>query len=223
MSTMQRQTIDPYENFAGLCAVLVGIGGFLYAVAFIILVIGGRSPELGVLLSSLFLMLIGLLSIAVLVAIYNRVRETDATFALLALLLGVAGAVGSAVHGGYDLANAINPPASVPADLPSQIDPRGLLTFAVSGIALFIIAGLIWKGKQFPIGLAYLGGVSPILLIVLYLGRLIVLAPTNPVVLVPALLNGFLINPAWYIWLGVALWVTRGHEETRIADVRQLT
>jgi hypothetical protein len=64
MSTIQRQTTDVYENFAGLCAVLVGIGGFLYAVAFIILVIGERAPELGVLLSSLFLMLIGLLRCA---------------------------------------------------------------------------------------------------------------------------------------------------------------
>jgi hypothetical protein len=222
MSTVQKQTPVAYENFAGLCAILVGIGGFLYAVAFIILVIGGRAPVLGVLLSSLFLMLIGLFSTAVLVAIYNRLREADATFALLALLLGIAGALGSSVHGGYDLANAINPPASVPADLPSQIDPRGLLTFAVSGIALFIIAWLIWKGRQFPRGLAYLGWVSAILLVILYLGRLIALNPTNLVILVPALLNGFLINPAWYIWLGVALWVTRRPEETSIADVRGL-
>jgi hypothetical protein len=39
----------------------------------------------------------------------------------------------------------------------------------------------------------------------LYLGRLIVLDPTSPVILVPALLNGFLVNPALYIWLGLAL------------------
>jgi hypothetical protein len=210
MSPIQKQT-SIYESFAGLCAVLVGIGSFLYAIAFIILVIGERAPELGMLLSSLFLTLIGLFSTAVLVAVYDRLRETDATFALLALLFGIAGALGSAVHGGYDLANAINPPALASADLPSEIDPRGLLTFAASGIALFIVAWLIWKGRQFPIGLAYLGWVSALLLIILYLGRLIALDPTNPVVLVPALLNGFLVNPAWYIWLGVALWVTRRH------------
>ena len=39
----------------------------------------------------------------------------------------------------------------------------------------------------------------------LYLGRLIVLTPTSLVIVVPALLNGFLINPALYIWLGVVL------------------
>jgi hypothetical protein len=210
MSPIQKQA-SIYESFAGLCAVLVGIGSFLYAIAFIILVIGERAPELGMLLSSLFLTLIGFFSTAALVAVYDRLRETDATFALLALLFGIAGALGSAVHGGYDLANAINPPALASADLPSEIDPRGLLTFAASGIALFIVAWLIWKGRQFPIGLAYLGLVSALLLIILYLGRLIALDPTNPVVLVPALLNGFLVNPAWYIWLGVALWVTRRH------------
>jgi hypothetical protein len=171
------------------------------------------------LLSSLCLTLIGLFSTTVLVAVYDRLRETDATFALLTLLLGIAGALGSAVHGGYDLANAINPPATVPADLPSQIDPRGLLTFAASGIALFIVAWLIWKGRQFPIGLAYLGWVSAVLLIILYLGRLIALDPTNPVVLVPALLSGFLVNPAWYIWLGVALWMRSSYKETKIKDV----
>ena len=218
MSSIQKQTTI-YESFAGLCAVLVGIGSFLYATAFIILVIGERAPELGMLLSSLCLTLIGLFSTTVLVAVYDRLRETDATFALLTLLLGIAGALGSAVHGGYDLANAINPPATVPADLPSQIDPRGLLTFAASGIALFIVAWLIWKGRQFPIGLAYLGWVSAVLLIILYLGRLIALDPTNPVVLVPALLSGFLVNPAWYIWLGVALWMRSSYKETKIKDV----
>lgn len=40
---------------------------------------------------------------------------------------------------------------------------------------------------------------------ILYLGRLIVLDPTNPVILVPALLNGFLVNPIFYLWLGLAL------------------
>ena len=203
----QNQATSRYEIFAGFCAVLIGIGGFLYAVAFIILVVAEKAPELGVLLSSLLLILVGLFTAPVLVAVYNRLRLTDATIALLALLLGVAGALGSAAHGGYDLANAINPPASVPTDLPSQIDPRGLFSFAVSGIALLIVSCLIWKGGQLPRGLAYLGLVSAALLVILYLGRLIVLDPTNLVVLVPALLNGFLINPAWYIWLGVVFWV----------------
>jgi hypothetical protein len=171
-----------FERFAGVCAVLATVLGFLYSVAFIVLQ--------NDLLSGLFLMLTGLLSLAALVAVYERLRETDAAFALFGLLLGLAGALGSAVHGGYDLANTINPPPSVP-DLPNPVDPRGLLTFGVAGIALFVVAWLIGRSGRFPRGLGYLGYVSAILLLALYLGRLIVLDPTSLVIVLPALLNGF--------------------------------
>jgi hypothetical protein len=185
-----------FERFAGACAILAGASGLLYAIAFVVLQ--------NVLLSGLFLMLGGLLTSVALLAVYERLRETDASFALLALVLGLAGSLGSAVHGGYDLANAVNPPASLP-DLPNPVDPRGLLTFGVAGIALFVVGWLIGRGGWFPKGLGYLAYVSAVLLLALYLGRLIVLDPTNPLILVPALLNGFLINPIFYLWLGLAL------------------
>jgi hypothetical protein len=57
--------------------------------------------------------------------------------------------------------------------------------------------------RRFPIVVTYLTYVSAILLVILYLGRLIVLDPTSPVILLPALLNGFLINPpstSWWVW-----------------------
>lgn len=186
-----------FERLAGVCAILVGVSGFLYAVAFVVLQ--------NALLSGLFLMSGGLLTTAVLVAVYERLRRTEATFALWALLLGMAGALGSAAHGGYGLANAINPVSPVPADLPNPVDPRGLLTFGVAGIALLVVAWLIGRGAEFPRGLGYLAYASAALLLALYLGRLILLDPTNPMILVPALLSGFLINPALYLWLGLAL------------------
>ena len=186
-----------FERFGGACAVLTAISSFLYAVAFVILQ--------SVVLSALFLTAVGLLSSAVLVAVYYRLRETDAPFALWALVLGIGGSLGSAVHGGYDLANAINPPGSSLAELPSPADPRGLLTFGVSGLALFVIGWLILRGGRFPRYVGYLAYLSALLLVVLYLGRLIVLDPRNPVILIPALLNGFVVNPALYLMLGLAL------------------
>jgi drug/metabolite transporter (DMT)-like permease len=72
----------PFETFAGVCVILSGVIGFLYAVAFVVLQ--------HILLSGLFLMLGGLLSTAVLAAVYDRLRETEASFALWALLLGIA-------------------------------------------------------------------------------------------------------------------------------------
>ncbi|MBI4493775.1 MAG: hypothetical protein HY690_13365 [Chloroflexi bacterium] len=200
-----------FERLAGLCAMLAGVAGFLYSVAFII--IARSAPDLGGLLSALFLMLGGLLSTAALVAVYQRLREIDAAFALWGLVLGLVGALGSAIHGGYDLANAINPPAAIPANLanlPSPIDPRGLLTFGVAGLALLVVSSLIVRGHQLPRSLGFLGYVLAVLFLVLYLGRLIVLDATNPMILGPALLAGFIVNPAWYLWLGVALWRNQG-------------
>lgn len=189
-----------FERFAGLCAVLAGIIGLLYSISFVIL----KNDVL----IALFLMLGGVFSTAVLVAVYNRLKETDATFALWALFLSIAGAFGATIHGGYDLANAINPTAAnvALANLPSAIDPRGLLTFGVAGLGVFIIAWLMGRSGQFPRGLSYLGYLLGILLVVLYLGRLIILDPKNPIVLVDALLSGFIVNPVWYVWLGIVLW-----------------
>jgi hypothetical protein len=186
-----------FERFAGACALLTGITSFLYALAFVILQ--------NALLSALFLMVAGLLSSPVLVAIYYRLRETNAPFALWALVLGIAGALGSAVHGGYDLANTITPSGLASTKLPNPIDPRGLLTFGVAGVALFIVGWLIIRGGRLPRGLGYLAYLSALLLVVLYLGRLIIVVPSSPVIVVPALLSGFVVNPALYILLGFAL------------------
>src|SRR5947209_7969854 len=110
---MKATTDDP---FAGWSAVLAGVAGFLYAVAFVVL----KSATL----SALLLMLGPLFSGAVLLALFERLRPVDPAWALRALALGLVGAAGGLVHGGYDLANAINPPANDPvaaAGLPSQV------------------------------------------------------------------------------------------------------
>jgi hypothetical protein len=193
-----------FEKFAGLSGILAGIFHFLYAIAFV--VISRSNPELGGLLSALFLLLAGLLSMTALTGAYQRLRQTDSAFALYAVLLTSVATLGMAVHGGYDLANLINPPATTNADLPSQIDPRGLLTFGVLGIALLVIAWLMGRGQEFPKALSNWGYVLAILLIIIYLARLIILDPANPVLLWPVLVSGFVANPGWYLWLGVALW-----------------
>ncbi|MBI3915058.1 MAG: hypothetical protein HY327_12845 [Chloroflexi bacterium] len=198
-----------FSRFAGIAAMFAGILGVVYSYAFIFLVVRGGAPAPGVLLSSAALLLGGIFSSAALVAVYARVRESDNEFALFALLFGIAGAFGAAIHGGYDLANAINPPDSnIPAlaNLPSQLDPRGLLTFGFAGVALFVFAGLMRRGALFPKGLAILGSVVGGLLILIYLGRLIILDPNNLLIGIPALLTGFILNPVWYVWLGATLW-----------------
>lgn len=186
-----------FKRFAGIYAVLAGVAGLLYSLAFIVL----KSD----LLSALFLLLGAFFASSALTELYGQLRETDSSFALWGFLLALAGALGSLIHAGFDLANAINPPAVVNADLPSSIDPRGLATFGLAGIGLLVLAWLIVRSRKFPASFGYLGYLSALLMIILYLGRLIILQATSLGIVIPALLEGFIINPLWYIWLGVLL------------------
>jgi hypothetical protein len=192
---------NSFQKFAGLCAILAAVVGLLYSVSFVIL----KND----LLNALFLTLGGVFTSAVFIALYHKLRATDESFALLAFVFGLLNVAGVVMHGGYDLANAINVPASIPpnlADLPSQVDPRGLMTFGAAAISIFVTAWLITRGAVFPKNLAYLGHLLAVMLIVIYLGRLIVLQATSPLILGPAALTGFILNPLWYLWLGVILW-----------------
>lgn len=196
----------PFEKLAGYCAMINAMTGFLYAVAFT--AVSAAAPGAGAFLAAAFLMLGGLLTAPVQVALYDRLRGVDAPWALLALLFGIAGAMGALMHSGYDLANAVHPPAAgaqVLSGLPSQVDPRGLLTFGIGGASLMILAWLMGRDRVFPRGLATLGHVLAALLLMLYLGRLVILSPTHPVMIVLTVLTGFLVGPAWYGWLGIVL------------------
>jgi hypothetical protein len=200
---MRRGDWSSFGRLAGWCAIGSGVGGFLYSVAFVL--ISRSSAELGASLSWALLMIGGLLTTVVMVALYERLQEIDHSIALLALLIGALAALGSTIHGGYEVAALIHPPATTPPDLPSQLDPRGLVTFGFAGLGLLGFASLMRRSVRFPSGLSLLGIVTGVALIAVYLGRLVILSPTNPVVLVAAGLTGFILAPAWYIWLGLRL------------------
>lgn len=208
--TATRASASPaYRTFAGTCAILAGVAGFGYSVAFIGLVLTDAAPEAGFALASALLLLGSLLAATGLAGLYPRLAAVDAGFALLALVLGVSGSIGAAVHGGFDLANAIHaPPGAAEAameGLPNYVDPRGLLTFGVTGLGLIVASWLIGRSDSLPARLGQLGYLAGGLLIIVYLARLIILEPTNPLVAAPAALAGFIVNPAWFIWLGLTL------------------
>src|SRR5215208_3674208 len=92
--TTQSTTSDTslaFERFAGICALLAGVVGLLYSVGFVLL----QNPTL----YSLSLLLGGLLTAVAMIAVYERLRGVDRSFALLGLILAAIGAVGSAIHG----------------------------------------------------------------------------------------------------------------------------
>ncbi len=193
-----------FERSAGAAAVVAGVSGLLYSIAFV--VVAPSAPDAGRLWSALFLTIGGIVGVQVFSALYLRVRDVDTGFALTAYVFGFTSALGSAIHGAYDLANALHPPASAASDLPSAIDPRGLLTFGIAGLSLLVFARLMSRGGAFSGGLVALGHLSGVLLVLIYLGRLIVLDASSALILGPAALEGFIVNPVWYVWLGVVLW-----------------
>lgn len=183
-----------FSKYASAASYLAGLSWLAYAYFFVVV----RDP----LWINIFLMLGGLFALKVFIALYLRLREVDEGFGLVVLLLGVAGSLGVLIHGGYDLANVLNPPTGVNPTLPSQIDPRGLLAFGVTGLAVLKASWLMRKTKAFSQNLALWGFLSGILLIVIYLGRLIILDPTQPILKYSILVEGFIVNPVWYLWLG---------------------
>jgi hypothetical protein len=196
------------EHWAGLAAIAAGIGGIVYAVAFLGGVVLGANPALGMLVASIALMLGGVLSLVVLVAVYRRVSAVSHGIALIGLALALMGSFGAVVHGGYDLANVLNPPAAdviTDAGLPSPVDPRGLLTFGVSGLGLLVLAAEARRSRALSRRVSNLGVLLGLMLVVVYLGRLIVLVPTNLLVAVPAAFTGVILAPVFYILLGLEL------------------
>ena len=191
-----------YRHTAYPSAWLAGGSGFLYSVAFVI--VARNNPALGNGLSGFFLLIGGLLGASALLGLNERLQPSSGTYATWALVLGLGGALAATLHGGYDLAVAIHPPNQT-INFPSPVDPRGLGTFGLTGASLLAFSYLMQRDRSFPRGLVALGYVSGVLLVLIYISRLTILEASNLLVLAPAGIEGFLVNPLWYIWLGFAL------------------
>ena len=191
-----------YRHTAYPSAWLAGASGFLYSVSFVI--IARNNPSLGNGLSGFFLLIGGVLGASALLGLYDRLKPSNGTYALWALVFGLAGALAATLHGGYDLAVGIHPPNQV-INFPSPVDPRGLGTFGLTGISLLAFSFLMQRDRSFPRGFVWLGYASGVLLLLIYVSRLTILQASNLLVGAPAGVEGFVLNPAWYIWLGFVL------------------
>lgn len=124
-------------------------------------------------------------------------------------LLAVAGAGGAAIHGAFDLSNNLHPPATV-CGYPNAVDPRGFLTFGLAGIGTIVISWLLLRGAILQRGAAILGIVSGALLVALYVVYLLLLDPTNPLVIALVVATG-VIQPIWNLWVGWLIWQRGGN------------
>ena len=186
-----------FDRFAGWASILAGVAGIGYALAFVVLKNGPLSAQ--------FLTLAPLFAVAGLVAVFERVRGIDSGYATLALALGAFGSLAASTHGMYDLSNVLHAPAAaLPADVPSALDPRGYGTFALTGLAVLILAGLAGRSTELPGWVSPLGLVLGVFLVLTFLARLIVLDATSLLVLGPALVSG-LLSPIFFLLLGAWL------------------
>ena len=197
-------TVDPrpidhgFDRLGGWAAALAAVVSIVYSAAFVVL----RNE----LLASVALLAGGLLSAVALFAVYQHVRSAG-PLAALGLAFGFIGTIGAAIHGAYDLANLLNPPSAALSG-PHPVDPRGFLTFGVSGLGLLALSWAGLRAGRFNRTLMYLGLALGVVLVAIFLGRLIVLDPANVLVLGPALV-GAALSPIWYGWIGYLLLTDR--------------
>ena len=182
-----------FARFSSWCAYLAAVAGLAYSVTFVATT--DDDSRFGEGLEGALLLAGGLLAVAVSAALYQLVREREPGFALLALLLGVGGGFGAAIHGAYQLALAVEGLAAE-GDLPNAIDPRGFLTFGVTAGAVALFA-LLLEGRLRLVGLVF-----AVLLAILWIGRLVGGDADDVALLLPAALAGLVANPLWYVLVG---------------------
>jgi hypothetical protein len=180
---------------ASVAAYTGALGGILYAVAFVLL-----EHDVA---AAILLMLGGLASTIILFHLGTTLFSVNEPVARWALVIGTIASTLTVVHAGYDLAKRIHPPGTPGVLLghPSAVDPRGLATFGIAGLAYLTLATLMSRSDAYAKRLARLGQALGVIMIVIYLGRLIILDPENIVVRI-ALAAGVAANTAFLLWLG---------------------
>jgi hypothetical protein len=155
--------------------------------------------------SSGLLMAGGLIGLPVLVAIYLRVRTVDEGFAIIALVIAAAAAIGSVLHGAHDIAVFANPEvATGNADYPNFTDPRGFSTFALFGLGMIVLAAMC-RGARFPKAIPVIGALTGALTVIVYIGRVTVLDPKRWWVAIAAVGSGVIGVPLWNVLVARAL------------------
>jgi hypothetical protein len=143
----------------------------------------------------------GLVGLPVLVALYHRLRTSDEGFALVALLIAAAAAIGSMLHGAHDVAVFANPDQSGSATAyPNFTDPRGFATFALFGLGLVVLSLLV-RSAGFSGRTSFVGITTGLSTIVVYIGRVTVLDPQRWWVAIAAIASGVVGLPVWNVLL----------------------
>jgi hypothetical protein len=81
---------------------------------------------------------------------------------------------------------------------------KGVLRYLVAGLALLLIAWLVWASALLPRGIALLAAAGGVLLVFIYIGRLFdFITPGDYVSLIPPIVYGLVVHPLLYGWIGL--------------------
>jgi hypothetical protein len=181
-----------FSRFAAASAAVAVVTSLVYSVTFALVVRKGYHWAEWA--SSAALLTGALAAIVVVLAARERFGGREPQFAQLAVVLGLAGALGSAVHAAYDLA-ALAKPADSDALGLSPTDPRGFATFALTGLALGLFGVLGHSAGALSARTRAVALVTAASLVVVFVGRLALLDPNRLVIKVLALACGVVLNP----------------------------
>jgi len=197
---------NSYTRFGGLSAMIVGALSILYAVFY--LLIAPRAEAVGTLGSWVILALSGVFSSAAFVALYLRLRPTSEGFALWGLALGLFSSFATLAHGAWQALLLATLPAADQSQraaielvrmVPSQVDPAGLATFGVIGLASFVTGMIIIVSGRLPRTPGYLAIANAVLLVTLFFATA---ANAQTLILLSGGLTSVIVGPIWWIWLG---------------------
>lgn len=163
--------------------------------------------------ASLCLAISGMATLLVLGGLYVRLREQVGPVATWALAMGVVAGFATATHGWFDLVgltelsnrysgrDPITKTAVEVARLsPSQLDPRGIATFGLSGVVIFLFA---WILRDDDKRLSQLGTVLGVDLVLLFLATT---AQIDPFVFLFGGVASLVLGPLWWTGVGRLLW-----------------
>jgi len=189
---------DTFRRIAAAAAALAAAGSVLFTITFGLYV--RESYRWALWTSTITRLVTGILLVVVFVALHALVRGHEPELALVALGVGVVGALASVLHGAYDLADLVKP-QHVRSDLPSEVDPRGFATFALIGLGILLFGWLARRAAALPGAVTVLGLVAGVLLVIVWLGRMIALDPNDDVIRVAALAAGLVAVPGFELGL----------------------
>jgi hypothetical protein len=216
-----------FEQAASIGATVVGVLSLLYAVAYLGITPSDQRGDdvakfyrsylahpAGLRMAASCLLVSGLISGAVVVALIRRIRTSDGQSALTwAGMVAVVAGLATSAHGLADLVgvdklahryatgDATTQAAVAVAHVaPSSVDPRGLATFAAAGLVALAV-GLALRASQPRLG--WLGVVLGADMVALFLANAVGI---KALVLVTGGLASVVLGPVWWFGIGRLLW-----------------